>query len=43
MDYFKNFSWKLLEARQMQSPHKPKLNHHKIDQKSQYLVNFIQK
>jgi hypothetical protein len=43
MDFYKNFNWKLLEARKMVAPIIPKINDSKLKTKSQYLLNYIQK
>ena len=43
MEFFKNFNWSLLESQKMAAPIKPKIAENKWNNKSQYLLSYLQK
>jgi hypothetical protein len=43
MEFFRNFNWSHLESQKMQAPIKPKIHENKWNNKSQYLLSYIQK
>lgn len=43
MEFFKNFSWSLLEQKKLNAPIKPKVPDNQLNNKSQYLLSYLQK